>query len=127
MKKFMILFSIFISYSVFAIPNGFDINIAKEAASQKVKEAPLTERALSDILRYAYDLEVVTVRGKLTKQIDENTYEFVSDNNKVTVELNDTRSWSHINKNQLILITGEVDKDGNNIKIDVQQAVALSR
>lgn len=126
MKKNFFLFLLFISSFAFAMPNGFDTLYKEKVATKRTHEAQ-TERSLSEVIRYANDDEIVTVRGRLTKQFNNELFEFTYENDRVSVEFNSDRSWDHISKDQLILITGEVDRGDNGITIDVKQAVALSR
>ncbi len=114
-----------LSTAAFAAPNGFDNNQTSAVPGFAQNQV---ERQLSDVIKNAYDDEIVTVRGRLTKQLNKDLYEFVSEGNtKIVVELDDDKPWTHIAKDQLILITGEVDRDANNIKIDVKQATPITR
>ncbi len=113
-----------LSTVAFAAPDGFDGQAPKVPTFAQNQ----AERQLSDVIKNAYDDEIVTVRGRLTKQLNKDLYEFVSvDNNKIAVELDDDMPWTHIAKDQLILITGEVDRKANNIKIDVKQATPITK
>lgn len=114
-----------LSTAAFAAPSGFEQQQTSGVPGFTLNQ---TERQLSDIIKNAYDDEIVTVRGRLTKQLNKDLYEFVSaDNQKILVELDDDMPWTHIAKDQLILITGEVDRDAYNIKIDVKQATPITR
>ena len=54
-------------------------------------------------------------------------YEFQDETGTIKIELDDDQNWSHIQKDQLIDIHGEIDRDANSIKVDVKDATALER
>lgn len=72
-----------------------------------------------------YDDMRVTMRGQLTKFYGHDRYEFTDKTGTITVELDDDRDWSHINRGQDIIIYGKTDYDDGRIKVDVKRAVPV--
>ncbi|MCR4941661.1 MAG: NirD/YgiW/YdeI family stress tolerance protein [Campylobacter sp.] len=62
----------------------------------------------------------VVIKGKIVKKLGGDKYEFVDDKgDKITVEIDDDDFRGQtINKNTIIRIKGEIDKDENSTKID---------
>lgn len=79
------------------------------------------------VKRDAYDDQYVTLRGRLVGFLGHDRYEFADQTGSIEVELDDDYNWSHIAKDQLIEITGEVDRDFFSTTIDVRRAVPLER
>ena len=94
-------------------PGGFNNNVPNTVAGVK---------------KNAYDEQIVHLRGKLVRYLGKDKYEFADVNGEtIKVELDDDYNWSHINKDQLIDIVGEVDKDFIGIKIDVKSATVVNQ
>ncbi len=90
------------------VPQGFENN------------APNTVRAIKSS---AYDDQIVVLRGRLTRYLGKDMYEFTDLNgDTIDVELDDDRNFSHIAKDMLIEITAEVDKDLLSTTLDVKKA-----
>lgn len=92
---------------VFGAPAGFN------------NQAPNTVQGVKS---NAYDDQMVTLVGRLTRYLGEEHYEFADNTGTIEVELDDDMNWSHIAKDQLIRIYGEVDKDLLSTTINVQYA-----
>lgn len=87
-------------------------------------QAPST---VAGVLQSAYDDQYVVLKGRLTKYLGHDRYEFTDSTGTIEVELDDDRNWSHISKDQLIMIRGKFDDDFMDKKIDVKDAVAVER
>lgn len=70
----------------------------------------------------------VKLRGKLTEHLRNDKYTFVDEKgDSIMVELDDDRNWSHISRNQPIEIEAKVDRDWNNIKLEVKKATPIGQ
>lgn len=128
MKKALLIFATCVSSVAFAAPSGFAEQNTNNISAVQGFNQNIVERSLADVIKNAYDNEIVTVRGKLVRQLNKDLYEFESkDNTKIAVELDDDKSWNHISKDQLILITGEFERGSHGIKIEVKKAIGISR
>ncbi len=124
--KYSLLSVLLLSSLSFAAPQGFSQSDQSLANAPKGFEQDLVT-SVKDIKSNATDNQLVTVRGRLTKALSHDKYLFTDTKGDVIeVELDDDYDWSHIRKDQLIDITGEVDKDFMSITIDVKKAVAAS-
>lgn len=116
-----------ISGVAMAAPQGFNNSGAVNSTAPQgfANNAPNTVDA---VLRNGYDDQIVTIRGRLTNYLGHDNYEFTDVNgDRIEVELDDDQSWSHISKDMLIDITGEIDKDLLSTTIDVKQAVVVNQ
>lgn len=82
---------------------------------------------VAGVLNNAYDDQVVVLKGRLTKYLGHDRYEFQDSTGTIEVELDDDRNWSFISKGELIQIRGKYDDDFMDKKIDVKDAVSLER
>lgn len=87
-------------------------------------QAPNT---IAGVLDSAYDGQIVVLRGRLTKYLGHDRYEFTDGTGTIEVELDDDQDWSFISKDQLIQIRGEFDNEFMDKKIDVKYAVPIER
>lgn len=72
-----------------------------------------------------YDDQNVVLIGRLTAYYGKDKYEFTDLNGDIIeVELDDDHDWSHISKDQLIVIEGEVERDFFSVSIEVDRAYA---
>lgn len=86
----------------------------------------LQECTVIDIQNNPRDKQVVKLHGRLTNYYGKDKYEFTDVTGTcIEVELDDDKSWSHIAKDQLIEIIGELDVDMFSIKIEVDEAIPL--
>ena len=101
-------------------PSGFN---APAGAPQGFEPTATT---VADVLKNSHDDQVVVLKGKFTKLIKHDKYEFVDEaGNAITAELDDDRDWSMIVKDQPVEIRAEVDRDGNSTELDVKAARPL--
>lgn len=78
-----------------------------------------------EIRARGYDDQNVVLIGRLTAYYGKDKYEFTDLNGDIIeVELDDDHDWSHIAKDQLIVIEGEVERDFFSVSIEVERAYA---
>ncbi len=72
------------------------------------------------------DETMVIIEGSITKNLGDDMYIFTDSTGDITVEIDDD-DWNGINVgvNDVIIITGEIDKNGDIVEIDVDE-VALA-
>ncbi|MBO8415998.1 MAG: NirD/YgiW/YdeI family stress tolerance protein [Proteobacteria bacterium] len=128
MKKLVLtaLAAVLVSTAAVAAPQGFGSSAAvPQAPAGFNNQAPST---VDGVLKNAYDDQVVTLTGRLTNYLGEDRYEFTDEaGQRIEVELDDDRNWSHIQKDQLITIVGEVDRDILSTTIEVKQAAPVQK
>lgn len=113
------------SAAALAAPQGFDGKGVAGGPQGFNNAAPNT---VATVKSNAYDDQIVTLQGRLTKHLQKDHYEFTDlEGNTIEVELDDDHDWSNIAKDQLIEIVGEVDKDLLSISIDVKRAVPVQQ
>lgn len=96
-----------------AAPQGFDpVNVPKSVAEVK---------------KNGYDDQHVVLKGRFTKQLSREKFEFTDDTGTIVAELDDDRNWSHIRKDAPVEITAEIERErlGTVIELDVKSARAL--
>lgn len=130
MKKvvYAALVGALVSTMAYAAPGGFNNQPNSTPGGFNAPKGVSTNNVVTaqDVINNAYDDQYVTLRGCLTKQLGRELYEFTDQKGtKILVDLDDDMPWNHIQKDQLIEIVGEVDRDINNVKIDVKRAVAV--
>lgn len=94
-------------------PQGFDpVNVPKNVAEVK---------------KNGYDDQHVVLKGRFTKQLSREKFEFTDDTGTIVAELDDDRNWSHIRKDAPVEITAEIERErlGTVIELDVKSARAL--
>lgn len=114
---------IFTVSSVSAAPQGFD----NASAPHGFSAASATTMTVANVIATGTDEMAVTMRGRITKMLGQDKFIFEDETGTIVVELDDDKDWSHIQKDQLIDIHGEIDRDVNSIKVDVKDATALER
>lgn len=79
---------------------------------------------VQSVKRNAYDDQHVSLVGRLTQFLGDDDYVFQDKTGTIVVELDDDddHRWNHIQKDQLIQIYGEVDRDDGRVKIEVDRA-----
>lgn len=82
---------------------------------------------IAAVIDSAYDGQIVILRGRLTKYLGHDRYEFQDQTGTIEVELDDDKDWSFIAKDQLIQIRGEYDNEFLDKKIEVEYAVPVER
>ena len=83
---------------------------------------------VADVLAHGADDSIVSLRGRFTKHLEDDKYEFVDEaGTAIRAELDDDRDWSMIAKDQLVDIMAEVDRYKQWIKIDVIKAAPAAK
>ncbi|MBO8416471.1 MAG: NirD/YgiW/YdeI family stress tolerance protein [Proteobacteria bacterium] len=114
------------SAAALAAPQGFNGGQGVAGGPQGFNNA--APNTVAAVKSQAYDDQIVTLQGRLTKHLQKDHYEFTDlQGNTIEVELDDDQDWSNIAKDQLIEIVGEVDKDLLSISIDVKRAVPVQQ
>ncbi len=91
------------------MPGGFDNGASMETIAQ--------------VLKNAEDEEIVILKGKLTKSLGDEKFEFTdSKGDTIVVKLDDDENWSHLKKDMPIEIEAEVDKDFMSVELEVKCA-----
>ena len=110
--------SLGLSTAAFAAgPSGFE---APAGAPQGFEPQVST---VADVVKNAKDDQHVVLRGKFTKHIRGDKYEFVdAAGTAITAELDEDRDWSMIVKDQPVEIRAEVDRDWSSVELDVKSA-----
>ncbi len=86
-------------------------------------EAPNT---VADVLENGRDDQRVVLKGKFTKHIRGDKYEFTDASGKsIAAELDDDRDWSMIVKDQPVEIRAKVDRDWTSTELEVKSARAI--
>ncbi|SPT68101.1 Uncharacterized conserved protein [Anaerobiospirillum thomasii] len=122
----------------FAAPQGFNNSSAPQGFTQAPQaNAPQgfansaaqlpAIASVSDAINKGLDEQHVTLRGRITNFIGDDKYEFQDETGTIKIELDDDQNWSHIQKDQLIEITGELDKHLQYVKIEVYRATPISK
>lgn len=116
-----LLLSLAASADVWALgPSGF------AGSGNAAPQAARTPASVEQILQTARDEDRVVVRGRITRHLEDDKYEFVDEAGKsIRVELDDDRDWSNIAKDQPIEIEAEVDRYKEWIKLEVKRADPL--
>ncbi len=94
-------------------PQGFDpVNVPK---------------SIAEVKKNGYDDQHVVLKGRFTKQLSREKFEFTDDTGTIVAELDDDRNWSHIRKDAPVEITAEIERErlGTVIELDVKSARAL--
>ena len=104
-------------------PQGFDGKATNARLPQGFSQRNIT--TVRSVKNIAKDDAIVTLKGRFTKHIKGDKYEFVDvAGDKITAELDDDRNWSHVRRGNLYVITAKVDKDWNKTEIEVKSAKA---
>ena len=112
-----------------AAPQGFDPapqNAAAPAGPQGF--APVNvPKPVAEVKKNGYDDQHVVLKGRFTKQLSREKFEFTDDTGTIVAELDDDRNWSHIRKDAPVEITAEIERErlGTVIELDVKSARAL--
>lgn len=106
-------------------PGGFDGNYAQQNGPQGFANS--TFKNTADVKKNARDEQHVVLTGRLINYLGDEKYEFADESGTIVVELDDDYNWSHIAKDELIQIEGEVDRDFFSVKIEVYRARAVEK
>lgn len=105
---------------VAAAPQGFDAPKGPQGFEMPALNSVAAVKA------DARDEQMVVLKGRFTKQLSREKFEFVDEKGDMIVcELDDDRDWSMVRKDALMEIRAEVDKDLMNVKLEVESARPL--
>ena len=107
--------------TVCAIALGLSAQAFAENMVRTVPTATVSEALLLE------DDAPVALIGTITQNLGDEKYQFTDNTGTVVVEIDD-EDWNGLtpNPNDMVVITGEVDKDGNVVEIDVD-TIALKK
>lgn len=94
------------------------------ASAQYVGPTRVTAKtSIRSVLKNPVDDELVILKGRLTKQLSHDKYEFTDKTGTITVEIDqDVFAGRQIGPDTVIEIAGKVDKDtGKPVEIDVKR------
>lgn len=122
LKKLMFVaaFSALIPLSVnAAAPQGFGQEFSSAPQGFRMD----TLKTLQEVYDKGYDEQMVVLKGRFTKQLSRELFEFTDESGKTIVcELDDDKNWSHIKKDELVEILAEIDKGFRKIELEVIEA-----
>ena len=100
-------------------PSGF----TGSASAQPQGFSLTTLKSIEEVRKNSYDEQLVVLRGRFTRQVTHDKYEFTDEKgNKIIAELDDDRDWSHVAKDALVDILAEVDRSKKKVELEVLQA-----
>lgn len=106
-----------------AAPQGFEPAPAGPQGFNPVN----VPKSVAEVKKNGYDDQHVVLKGRFTKQLSREKFEFTDDTGTIVAELDDDRNWSHIRKDAPVEITAEIERErlGTVIELDVKSARAL--
>ena len=121
------------STAMAAGPQGFEAAPAQKTVSgpkgfetQQVAPGLSGITTVRQVMEQGRDEDIVTLRGRFTRHLEDDKYEFVDEKgDKIRAELDDDYDWSMIAKDQLVEIEAEIDRHKQWIKLDVRRAKPL--
>lgn len=82
--------------------------------------------SIAQLKKEAHDDQLVTLQGRFTKQLSKEKFEFTdAKGDTIVAELDDDQNWSQVQKDALMEIVAEVDKDLTSMELDVIDAKRL--
>lgn len=103
------------------VPTGFEPS--GQVATQPQGFSLTTLKSLEEVKKNSYDDQLVVVRGRFTRQVSHDKYEFTDEKgNTIVAELDDDHNWSHVAKDALMDILAEVDRDKYRVELEVLEA-----
>ena len=82
-----------------------------------------TLKSIEEVKQNSYDEQLVVLRGRFTRQVSHDKYEFTDEKgNTIVTELDDDKNWSHVSKDALMDILAEVDRDHWKVELEVLEA-----
>ena len=100
-------------------PSGF----AGSASAQPQGFSLTTLKSIEEVRKNSYDEQLVVLRGRFTRQVTHDKYEFTDEKgNTIVAELDDDKNWSHVAKDALMDILAEVDRDRYKVELEVLEA-----
>lgn len=75
---------------------------------------------INHVVQNSLDDDIVTLRGKLTENIRDDDYVFMDEaGQKIQVELDSDKDWSMVKKDHAIEIRAKVDRNPNDVQLEV--------
>ena len=100
-------------------PSGF----TGSASAQPQGFSLTTLKSIEEVRKNSYDEQLVVLRGRFTRQVTHDKYEFTDEKgNTIVAELDDDKNWSHVAKDALMDILAEVDRDHYKVELEVLEA-----
>lgn len=100
-------------------PTGF----TGSASAQPQGFSLTTLKSIEEVRKNSYDEQLVVLRGRFTRQVTHDKYEFTDEKgNTIVAELDDDKNWSHVAKDALMDILAEVDRDRYKVELEVLEA-----
>lgn len=100
-------------------PSGF----TGSASAQPQGFSLTTLKSIEEVRKNSYDEQLVVLRGRFTRQVTHDKYEFTDEKgNTIVAELDDDKNWSHVAKDTLMDILAEVDRDRYKVELEVLEA-----
>lgn len=100
-------------------PSGF----TGSASAQPQGFSLTTLKSIEAVRKNSYDEQLVVLRGRFTRQVTHDKYEFTDEKgNTIVAELDDDKNWSHVAKDALMDILAEVDRDRYKVELEVLEA-----
>ncbi len=100
-------------------PSGF----TGSASAQPQGFSLPTLKSIEEVRKNSYDEQLVVLRGRFTRQVTHDKYEFTDEKgNTIVAELDDDKNWSHVAKDALMDILAEVDRDRYKVELEVLEA-----
>ena len=100
-------------------PSGF----TGSASAQPQGFSLTTLKSIEEDRKNSYDEQLVVLRGRFTRQVTHDKYEFTDEKgNTIVAELDDDKNWSHVAKDALMDILAEVDRDRYKVELEVLEA-----
>lgn len=100
-------------------PTGF----TGSASAQPQGFSLTTLKSIEEVRKNSYDEQLVVLRGRFTRQVTHDKYEFTDEKgNTIVAELDDDKNWSHVAKDALMDILAEVDRDHYKVELEVLEA-----
>jgi uncharacterized protein YdeI (BOF family) len=88
-------------------PQGFDRPAGKPQGFELT-----TISTVAEIKKDGRDDQLVQLRGRFTRQVKRDKYEFVDEKgDSIIADLDDDHDWSHVVKDKPMEILAEIDKD----------------
>ena len=103
-------------------PSGF----TGSASAQPQGFSLTTLKSIEEVRKNSYDEQLVVLRGRFTRQVTHDKYEFTDEKgNTIVAELDDDKNWSHVAKDALMDILAEVDRDRYKVELEVLEATPV--
>ena len=112
--------------TVQAAPQGFGAPTHSVGPISGFNQADMRTMSVDEVRKFAYDDQIVHLRGKLVNFKGGEWYTFQDEKGgQIYVELDDDYPWTHISRGQLIDIVAEVDRDAVSVTLDVKSATPV--